>query len=95
MPSNSTPTVTTVSLEVGHCWIEYLRLGDETWAVTRSDQFGGGDSESMRPVPFKGVGQINRIDDGHLEYEDRRGATLTLVPLGHPKAFKIEGKGCA
>ena len=95
-PSVSLPTSSTVKLVMGHCWIEYLDLDGETWSVTKADRFGGGDSESVRPYPSRGTGQVTQIGDNELLYVDDAGAAkLTLVPRGDVRAFKIEGKACA
>ncbi|MEO8105889.1 MAG: hypothetical protein ABI720_01100 [Actinomycetes bacterium] len=87
----SAPTTTTVTLDVGHCWVGYLRSDGETWALTPKQQFGWGGGI---PRHWRGDGQVTRVSTSTLIYVDRGGHQLMFVPVDSPKAYTTEGLGC-
>lgn len=73
-----------VTLEVGHCFIEPLRAFGQTWGLTKTDQFGGGDAQ---PPGFSGEGVATVTDDGALLYVDRDGFELKFLPTSDPDVY--------
>lgn len=76
-----------VTLRVGHCWIDPVRIAGARWAVAAEDQRGWGDGPSRG---FTGHGVALPAGDVML-YRDRAGATLTLVHADSPWALKRYG----
>lgn len=87
----SAPTVTRVTLDVGHCWVGYLESDGQTWALTPKQQFGWGGG---LPKHWRGDGQVTHIGQGKLVYVDRGGHRLVFVPADSPRAYSTEGLGC-
>lgn len=89
--SVTTPAPTTVTLDVGHCWVGYLQTDGETWALTRKQQFGTGGG---LPQPWRGEGQMTRVSEAKLVYVDDGGHQLVFVPVDSPRAYATEGLVC-
>lgn len=81
-----------VVLDVGHCWVGYLRHDGETWALTKRQQFGYGGG---MPQGFRSKGQVSRISDSRLLYVDSSGQRLVFIPVDSPEAYTTEGLVCA
>lgn len=76
---------TEVTLDVGHCWIEPLRVHDGNWLPLLADQrYGTGGTP---PRDFTGTGDVRWWSTTHdrLEYVDARGARLDLYPASDPR----------
>ena len=83
--------MTTVTLDVGHCWVAYLRVDGETWALTPRQHFGWGGGI---PRHWQGTGQVRRVNEAKLVYVDGDGHRLMFVPVDSPRAYNTEGLGC-
>lgn len=83
------PSTIRVELEVGHCWIEPVKVAGDTWDVTREDQFGSG---GRMPERFARAGRLAPAGDVAI-YVDDSGRHLTLVPAGD--RWVLERRGCA
>lgn len=77
------PATESVTVEVGHCWIEPVEVAGSTWDVVEEDQggWGGGLRDD-----FAGTGEAWTAGDVAF-YRDAGGAVLTLVPEGDPWAL--------
>ena len=88
---DSSPRAAHLTLEVGHCWVEYVRFQGRRWALQKGDQFGWGGG---MPETFKGSGNAVAVDEEHLAFVDEGGTRLVLVPVNHRDAYRLEGRLC-
>lgn len=81
-----------VTLDVGHCWIEYLRYDGRLWGLPFSKQFGWG---GTLPEGWVGTGTVRLVAPELLRYHDDGGAVLDLAPAKGRSVAEDEGGHCA
>lgn len=83
---------TRVTLDVGHCWVEYVEFDGALWGIPFEKQFGWG---GRLPKNWKGTGVMKRLADDRARYTDDGGKVLDMLPASGPSVYEVEGKGCA
>lgn len=91
-PVDPKPTihVQQVVLEVGHCWVEPVRVDGRAWGVPRRHQLGWGGG---LPRGWVGGGRVTVWSPRRATYVDDGGSRLPLRPAGHP-SVSLEGLVC-
>lgn len=81
----------TVTLVVGHCWVEPVLFDGERWGLPFEKQFGWGGGE---PESWQGSGVMERLSDDRVRYSDNGGAVLTFLPAESPSVRRVEEQPC-
>ena len=91
-PAAPVPTVRVeqVVLEVGHCWVEPVRVGDRLWGVPLRHQLGWG---GRLPRDWVGAGRVTVLSLQRATYLDDGGSSLPLRPADHP-SVSLDGLIC-
>ena len=79
-----------VVLEVGHCWVEPVRVGGRLWGVPLRQQVGWG---GPLPRDWVGAGRVTVLSSQRATYLDDGGTSLPLRPADHP-SVSLDGLAC-
>ena len=79
-----------VVLEVGHCWVEPVRVDGRLWGVPLRRQVGWG---GPLPRDWVGAGGVTVLSPHRATYLDDGGTSLPLRPADHP-SVSLDGLMC-
>lgn len=89
--SRDAQATATVTLDVGHCWVEPVEFDGDRWGIPLRRQFGWGGG---LPGNWQGSGEMARMSESRARYVDKGGAVIYFLPADAPAVAAVETELC-
>jgi hypothetical protein len=85
--SNGLDASNRLTLSIGHCEVNPVEFGGQTWKAIPSDQFGEGDITS---AGYTGTGVARVLTANRLRYRDDSGKTVNFTVDDHGDSARTD-----